>query len=886
MSEKNEKEKETSQASLNGNKINNFLREIIEERKIKKKFYCLYKNGTKYIVKKKEKKKFSLNDIKFGKKIKLEILENIIHKKFISKYKEMPNYYNSIIVYRLIHNIGSHIVSLFKEYLIYGDIYEFCSKYYNKRKSIYLLKEILNYYIANNILYPNYVVLPEGNYLFRNIQLKQRIIDNQQENLIKQKNEQNNDINKKDDILTSKVIDSILNQTDTSEARNYFGLEQNSNEYDDINEINLLIENINKIEESKNIVFQKKPIKIVNHNNKDIKAKNYLYKICQYINKNKLNLNYEKNSTNKKTTQNKSNDSSIKKSIFGELISTISRYEDMNKKHIYLINSQEELQKNLRKFNSINIINNSTINNNRKLFIYNENILYNNKKMNTIEVNNNDIDRQKLLYGKSKDHKNNISSNNLNYSFLNFNSPYVIKRPVKQSTSYSKKKAESNDSFSNKINLKKNNNNNNNSDINFSPYKNYFNIDNNTNDNQIYIKKNNKLNTINIDTNIDNKINKHSRTAKRFKKYLINKTIQTPHNMNTINYNNDEPKIYRKIRSEKLDKLKMNRPLTISVHGTSSSNTYLNKPKKYSLNSYNFKNIEKIIKRKFIIGEDELNGQNNLYNNVFHSQNKAFNNSSIKKNNTIYKLKNSLEDNNLHKNIFISNNITNNNYYTIENNSRKIAKYNINKYLKKDDINKKILNKILILNKKQKLGNNYLKTEYNNISSNNNTFNSTKYSNRDDLNNVIRKRVISPYKRGKANNTTLTSIDKKYLKNLIYKLNNKCISKDKNENKNKLSYNINTSNLNEKYKTINTQTNIKKESKIREKKRYLILRDNKNINLRNLKKNNKVNKIENIDINKRNIYFKNIDINNDRKLKISNLSTRNAYKNNKIKFDI
>ena len=87
----------------------------------------------------------------------------------------MPKYYNSYIAFKLIHNISCHIVASFKDYLIYGDIFDFLTKYYKKRKSLYLLKEILHYYRANTIIYPNYVVFPEGIYIFKNIQQKQRM---------------------------------------------------------------------------------------------------------------------------------------------------------------------------------------------------------------------------------------------------------------------------------------------------------------------------------------------------------------------------------------------------------------------------------------------------------------------------------------------------------------------------------------------------------------------------------------------------------------------------------------------------------------------------------------------------------------------------------------
>ena len=40
-----------------------------------------------------------------------------------------------------------------------------------------LLKKILDYYETNNIIYPNYTALYEGNYIFNNIEQKQKIID-------------------------------------------------------------------------------------------------------------------------------------------------------------------------------------------------------------------------------------------------------------------------------------------------------------------------------------------------------------------------------------------------------------------------------------------------------------------------------------------------------------------------------------------------------------------------------------------------------------------------------------------------------------------------------------------------------------------------------------
>ena len=672
MNEKNVKEAENSATSLNTNKIDHLLYEMLEQNKKKKKFYCLYKNGTKYIVKKKEreKEKTSINGSKYNKSININKLENIVHFKFISKYQKMPKYYNSYIAFKLIHNISSHIVASFKDYLIYGDIFDFLTKYYKKRKSLYLLKEILHYYRENTIIYPNYAVFPEGIYIFKNIQQKQRILDNKYENSKTKKKEQNEE----DKILTSKVIDSILNQTDTSEARNCFGLDNNNTKDDDDNqEINLLIETINKIENSNdnNKIFQKKNyIRITNNNNEDLKKLNF-NKLSQFISRrnNNRNLNYENQIKDNINTNKIINIEEPKRSMVGELISTISRYEDI-KKQINSIASQGEIRKKyyIGKFNSINLNNNSS--NNKNASNYNDNYTYFHKKMNTIEVNDIKL-RKKLRFMHSKEKNDG--------PFSDLNSPYVTKRPVKQSTSYRKKNLYSN-SLNNKNYLIKNNNN--------------IYIDNNSN---VYQKKINKVNTLNIlkaDSNLDNNIflninNEAIRTENRIKKYINNKAINTNGIMNTLTTTNEEPKIYNKIQNNYLKIEKLNKKLTIPTYRTSSANNnHANKMNKKNgyLSNHNFKSIAKMIKRKFIIDEEENNYNNT---NILHIQNKSNNSPSLNKANTnLFRQKyyeNDLfeddiksRNNNEQKNIFISNNITNNNYYTIENDYRKNINFIIN----------------------------------------------------------------------------------------------------------------------------------------------------------------------------------------------------------------
>jgi hypothetical protein len=305
-----------------------------------------------------------------------------------------------------------------------------------------------------------------------------------------------------------------------------------------------------------------------------------------------------------------------------------------------------------------------------------------------------------------------------------------------------------------------------------------------------------------------------------------------------------------------------------------------------------------MIKRKFIIDEDENNYNNT---NILHYQNNSNNSPSLSKFNTNiikqkYYEKDLLEEdinnnnNNDQKNIFISNNITNNNYYTIENDYRKNLNFIINGYSDKREKNEDRMNKILVINN-QKLD----ITPFPHCNTlglnnkNNSPMNSARYHEKYDSNFSIKKDIISPYKNGLIDKTSIKSLDKYSIQNLLNKFNEINDSKYQTEKKNKLSIKVNNSETNyNRYNTINVQNNTINENKNtnKEKKRYLILHNNRKINIKNLKKNinNKLIEEENNDNNQNN-NFKTINSSNVDRLNIQNLSTK--YNNrNKIKFKI
>ena len=173
------------------------------------------------------------------------ILKKNIYNKFNKFYSN--NYYNydRKIITEIISNSPSHIVAIFKDYLIEGDYSEFLQKKYSIFESNKCLPKIFQYYYSSSVIFPNYVVLPESKYLYKNIQRKQRIIDNQQ-NIINKKDNQNKGNLQ---FFTIQVLDSILDQTDTSGIKDFFGVKNNQDNSDE----NITVDNIiNKISNAEN----------------------------------------------------------------------------------------------------------------------------------------------------------------------------------------------------------------------------------------------------------------------------------------------------------------------------------------------------------------------------------------------------------------------------------------------------------------------------------------------------------------------------------------------------------------------------------------------------------------------------------------------------------
>ena len=283
--------KKESQTHNHNTNLQNYPRKYFQnEQYIIKSLYLSIKENIQKKCNKKEKENSNQSEKKI---LPLHELEKLVYRSLIKFYND-DDYYNIMKIDEIINNEKSHLVAEFKDFLVYGDTAEFILKYYKKKDMTKIYRQILDYYDENLFIYPNYVALHESKYIYNNIQKKQKIIDIQEELNDNKKEKKNIKTNEKNKVFSVKEIDSILNETDTSGIKRYFGISENNTENGiDKNEKQIL-ELIDKIND-----FEKNDSN--NIDNKNIKQENK-----------KINEVNDANSKEKKSFQNNQKEKSIK----------------------------------------------------------------------------------------------------------------------------------------------------------------------------------------------------------------------------------------------------------------------------------------------------------------------------------------------------------------------------------------------------------------------------------------------------------------------------------------------------------------------------------------------------------------------------------------------
>ena len=360
-------------------------------------------------IKQKNTKGIYMNNKLYSYQLRKEdfkFLEKYVHKYFITFYKNSKNDFNIRMIDDILNNESTHLVAEFKDYLIMGDITEFLQKSYSMKEVKKYLPKIYDYYNSCSVIFPNYVVLHESKYIYKSIRKKQKVIDNQQEQEEKKEKIKKGDIKleENEEFFGSKTFYSILNQSNTSNVKMFFGLDENNNNIDADETPNNIV---TKLEQAENEAMQTK-INLIKNKNKPIL-------------KTDTNANNTNNNLNEDDTSNNVN--SINSNNNSKLLAN-----NKNNSKIYLKNIIKQRNgKNLsshKKSLKINLNNRIIINNYLTKMPYNnENNSQKNIKSCTINDTENDNNILKdfiTFYGnKKKDSKKLFIGNN-------YNKPYQV----------------------------------------------------------------------------------------------------------------------------------------------------------------------------------------------------------------------------------------------------------------------------------------------------------------------------------------------------------------------------------------------------------------------------------------------------------------------------
>ena len=263
-----------------------------------------------------------------------------------NKYSSFKYSYISVCITKIMFNEKCRIVSRFKDFLIYDDDTEFIKIYYKEDLLRNTLIKVYDFYDKYNKIFPNYIILPENVYMYKNLRKKQKMIDIKNNILMEKKNGVKKNLkkneNKKQNLfifdeeakeninrqnysmvtisLTNTIISSNINNNENIKIENFL----------DIN--NSFVEsNINNSSISISLYSKRSLFKENNNNTKTNKIKNFYN--CTLGTESSLenivnSLNNKKQNENQ-ITNNNINNSKNKKMKFLN-IDIISNNKDIN----------------------------------------------------------------------------------------------------------------------------------------------------------------------------------------------------------------------------------------------------------------------------------------------------------------------------------------------------------------------------------------------------------------------------------------------------------------------------------------------------------------------------------------------------------------------------
>ena len=621
------------------------------------------------------------------KKGDFNYLQKYVHKHFINLYKNSKNDYNMRMIEDILNNESTHLVAEFKDYLIMGDITEFLQKSYTIKESKKYLPKIYEYYNSCSVIFPNYVNLHESKYIYKNIRKKQKVIDNQQEQEEKQEKLKKGNIKIENDevFFTTKTFNSILDQTNTSNLKLFFGINDKIDANETPNDIVAKLEKAEKeaLKRKINLVKKNKNSRQINNIMENKTTNNF--KINDNNNNNIINNNnnnkiYNKNKPIKERNKNNTSNNNNIHYLTGN-----KKKDNIKLNHNHLnTNINSNLNNNSEKTNKILINNYSS----KNYQYYTQNPINRKENIpnNFTKTNSNIADLGKNTENFGKNNYTTIYGNSNNNSINNTKKKEIRKILIDNSRNKKHQIYFRNINHSNK-NIKKQLIN---SLFPSKPFQTLVNNNNDTNSNNNSILKHNSFSLINKKSTGKNKNETNSQIVipqglsisppiitiqtnpfRNKKNYNINISIKESNSTRNIINNklNDniksKEKLYLKISQDKAKKSKILNSNHYQKIIDFNSNTITNSTaSKSTTNKEKIKYIHK--NKNYIYNKAQMNNNNQHQNrnyNYFKNYRTIGNTSPYKKNLNNENRNVNIKNNSI-KNI---NNINNTNNYMINN---------------------------------------------------------------------------------------------------------------------------------------------------------------------------------------------------------------------------
>lgn len=139
-----------------------------------------------------------------------DTLQSVIKGQLYNKYEATTQAtYNVNVINDIILNASTRIVAIFKEYLMYDDLTDFLKKSYKKKESVAKLKQLTEFYDKSSKVFPNFVALEEKKYMFKNIERKQKAIDQKHRQLVSAANRADDSSRSSNRLFTRRFLDEI-----------------------------------------------------------------------------------------------------------------------------------------------------------------------------------------------------------------------------------------------------------------------------------------------------------------------------------------------------------------------------------------------------------------------------------------------------------------------------------------------------------------------------------------------------------------------------------------------------------------------------------------------------------------------------------------------------